>query len=829
MAAGAAREAATHVPAAGASFAVSDFETVDVVASRELGFGLAREPFCTPSNNVALALEASETLRVLLKHKSRKGDFVRHQCGVNAGDTQGATEPPIDEFDKPCALLPIVDVKVKLLEPADAGERLPGRCDARLLAAALTVTVAGDAPCRVVDLLERFATDANHRAGAGPASERARRAIAVADTVRMLALVSAGATRATEVNEQVLAITAGNVNSAISSAKRILVGDLNLRLNLTLFQAYRVGTNAVPRTFELSRWSGAYGAGFDIGSSGGIGIRASSVTADRRNHGKVLMTQAEVDDWCGYAAARHFVEMADGTYAPRPRETRGVPHLTIPGVHAYLDPYVDALEHARTLLGLEERFTVDSVQVLPLGPFAERQFPHIHESADVTSPRRFRNPVDRQFEGRAYQSDGTASDVALFREPLAPLPAVTAPEDNCFATCQSALASAFGAAAALAVLARLVARTAFPSRAPAVRDACGDVALLHAHLVYFYAASAAAPPPTEAPVPLLFVAHAGLFLNAIFLSAHGLSDLAINEGHSRAPALVAEHMRTQERRGESAVGAPLRALVSEEAFAVARRFWMPFERTKHLSPWRSVAPLLQRFLETDGSLDLSLAALSGFSDEIERVIKDSFLFASADGMAAPVAPHPLAGVTSASAVRAEHVVPKITPRLREGGVVEPAQATLVGLPALGFQQLLNLLMAASTDASTDSNVSLNFGYLVLRPSAAPDVLTLAASQRSSKAISALNVEGDEAQFGSRSEKLLTTRLQRAAWAWNVRAVRNLCLDVSPPLSDARRSRGELEINKFCRNRQLALNSEGRESTQQVRAEQAFERAYDAGA
>ena len=49
-----------------------------------------------------------------------------------------------------------------------------------------------------------------------------------------------------------------------------------------LCQVWRVGTSNVPRTYETTPWSGCYGAGFDLGTSGGIGIRASSATADKR-------------------------------------------------------------------------------------------------------------------------------------------------------------------------------------------------------------------------------------------------------------------------------------------------------------------------------------------------------------------------------------------------------------------------------------------------------------------------------------------------------------------------------------------------------------------
>lgn len=100
-----------------------------------------------------------------------------------------------------------------------------------------------------------------------------------------------------------------------------------------------------------------------------------------RNHGKILMAQSQVDEWCAESAKSHYMQVDDQHYAAVPREARGVPHMTIPGLHAYLDDYTDALERTRTLIGAEDRRTVDSLQCLPLSPFAERQPPHISEGS----------------------------------------------------------------------------------------------------------------------------------------------------------------------------------------------------------------------------------------------------------------------------------------------------------------------------------------------------------------------------------------------------------------------------------------------------------------
>ena len=130
----AAREAASSTP-------VSDFESASVTS--EAALGVATEPHATPSNNLALALEANEQIRMLFKSKSHRGDPCRHLCGV-ATPTELA-ETACEEHDRPQTLLPIVDCKVDLLEDELADvpplTPLPHRRDAGL------ATVAISSPC----------------------------------------------------------------------------------------------------------------------------------------------------------------------------------------------------------------------------------------------------------------------------------------------------------------------------------------------------------------------------------------------------------------------------------------------------------------------------------------------------------------------------------------------------------------------------------------------------------------------------------------------------------------------------------------------------------
>lgn len=103
-----------------------------------------------------------------------------------------------------------------------------------------------------------------------------------------------------------------------------------------------------------------------------------------RNHGKLLMSQSQVDDWCATLAKSHYMQISDTLYTAIPREARGVPHYTVPGLHQYFFHYVEALQRARGLMGIEDHRTVDSLQCLPFGPFSERQAPHVAEGSGAS-------------------------------------------------------------------------------------------------------------------------------------------------------------------------------------------------------------------------------------------------------------------------------------------------------------------------------------------------------------------------------------------------------------------------------------------------------------
>ena len=533
------------------------------------------------------------------------------------------------------------------------------------------------------------------------------------------------------------------------------------------------------------------------------------------------MGQEQVDEWCAELAKRHYMPISDTHYAAIPREARGVPHATTPGVHAYLDDYADAMERARTLLGIDDRRTVDSLQCLTLGPFAERQPPHVSEQSDPTVPKRFRNPDDAvRSEGRAFQVDATCEDVAITREPLIPCVAITSPQDCIFGQSQPFVTSILGAVAALDQLSRCAFLTAHP-KCPPIRMASQEVYLLYTLLKCYY--SGETPPHG---LSHLWAAQAVVYLNAIFTSGHLMADNTIVEAHALGPAACVKRMKEQAQRSKRPIGAPLKKLVTAEQFALAEKWWAPFLRTQeNLNVWLTVQPLVQRFAEANGSLDQSLEHLNRFWSAVDKLMRfGAWLHHSPDGMKPPVEPSPLAGVRAATQVRAEHVTPQFVGRSGRFGESKPATACILGVMPMGLQQLASLLQASVNDERVVVQYAHNFSFLIYRPSAAPDILTANNKERSSKAISCVNVEGDEAAFGTRADKMAACKLHRAAWKANLDYVKPLCLRVCPPRSDRERSRGDRAAVDFAKERKRALDAENLLTRQQIAADELFHTA-----
>ena len=92
-------------------------------------------------------------------------------------------------------------------------------------------------------------------------------------------------------------------------------------------------------------------------------------------------------------------------------------------------------------------------------------------------------------------------------------------------------------------------------------------------------------------------------------------------------------------------------------------------------------------------------------------------------------------------------------------------------------------------AGVQCQVARNEGGLSLRVSSAADILDAKGKPRSAKSISPVQTEADESAFGTREDKILGCREQRAAWDANVAYLAPVFAEVRPPLPRERRLRG----------------------------------------
>ena len=148
----------------------------------------------------------------------------------------------------------------------------------------------------------------------------------------------------------------------------------------------------------------------------------------------------------------------------------------------------------------------------------------------------------------------------------------------------------------------------------------------------------------------------------------------------------------------------------------------------------------------------------------------------------------------------------------------------IGIMPMGFQQILALLMAAPNVNNVTVQYAHNFGYLIYRPSAAPDILTSKNRERSSKAISCVNVEGDEQAFGTRREKVRMCKLHRLAWRINLDLVLPLCTAIAKPLPDAERARGDIKAVDYIKACKRDLDAAGMHTKQEHEAAALFHQA-----
>ena len=556
--------------------------------------------------------------------------------------------------------------------------------------------------------------------------------------------------------------------------------------------------------------SGAYGAGIDLGSSGGVGLRCSALFADKRHHGKLLVDQETADEYCEALAKRHYMKVDDTHYDSIPVEARGIPHLATPGLHSFLDEYYQSMQTLRKHTHPErhknsEYPTTESLACLPFTPFAQALAPGTTPELDVTRQFAFRNRADQvDLDGRCFLNDNTAEDVGILREPLFPRAQITDAADNPFETADCHVDSFFNAAATVAIM---------------IDVWLGDCPPFEKVTQIAKSFHGKAAPCRDMHV----IADVMVLINSMFPTMLGVAKPHILSAYAAAPYISHKAAKHQQENSKPVEGLRLTEMglptvdVSEAVRYGERFFTMVFPE---------LCPLLAVLHRMNGRYDLSINEIKDVSEKLERAVRSTWFFQSPDGRLPPDCSSPLEGVASPAKVNSKHVAPCIVDRQQPDGSWEKARGALVGVVPGGYRQLLSLLVASST-MSVSVQVYRNFGGLLLRPSAAADILTQGGKQRSDKAISPLGVEGDQLAWGTREGKLRNCKRQRRAWKANLSLIRPLCVTVSQPVPAEQRMQSDDTCVSYIRSRVASHRQTGTRTSEEIESLAAFNTAVAA--
>lgn len=473
---------------------------------------------------------------------------------------------------------------------------------------------------------------------------------------------------------------------------------------------------------------------------------------------------------------------------------RGIPHGFTPGIHAMARDYCGFLEALRAATGREDADTVDSVQVLPFSPFSQAVRPDLEPSSDASLRTCFRDEAECSVaSGRAYLVDATSEDMAIAKEPLFRRPSQCSAGDNPFSTAYENVDSFFNAVNALA----LVARTACHLRSP---EATPAECVSHLHSIVSKLVDCSYDQSEAALVDASWAADALLLLNTMYPSDTRVQASAIDPGVAKAVPYVQQLVALGRRP------ACLERALPKAEMAGMRRLWAAFCRLEPARcAWTSgVAPLLTLVLAHDGSHKTSLEVVAQFRAALDAAARAVWLVHSEDGTARPPPGSPMSDAASPAGVATHHISPVFVEDHFDG---LEQRGSVVGLKPHSFRQVLALAMGARI-AGVECQVALNEGGLSLRLSSDATILDALGNERTPKATSPVQTEGDEAAFGAREEKVSGAKLQKSAYDINAKLIAPLCRAVDPPRSPGKAARGEFGFSDHFRDAECELAANG---------------------
>ena len=425
-------------------------------------------------------------------------------------------------------------------------------------------------------------------------------------------------------------------------------------------------------------------------------------------------------------AKSHWVKFKDGKhFTESPVATRGVPHCMIPGVHASLEKYGDALETLRRHTKREDAQTVDSLMCLPYSAWTQALAPVIEATADLSMRLCVRDPQYSSIStGRAYLPDATSEEEAIVREPLLRRPSQTSVNDNPFATSYKNIDTFFNAACHLSLMCKdLDGR--FTSN---VVDGLWKT-------IDNWIMGSAAPGPW-----IVQASDAVLLLCVMYPCTWKINEKCILECFAKAcPQAVAAFEAAQTGVDKML----LHNLLEKPELLQAQKWWSAFRRHKKGDPqvcaWKSgVAPLIKLLEIHDGSHYVTTERCEEVRNALERAVQSAFLVHSEDGYKPPPAECPASAAKCPAGVRRPMIDPIFVGNEERG--IE-ARGCLVGLKPFQYRQIANLALGAGC-VEVECQVFRNEGGLNLRISSAADILDKDGLERSAKSLSPVQVEGN---------------------------------------------------------------------------------------
>ena len=513
------------------------------------------------------------------------------------------------------------------------------------------------------------------------------------------------------------------------------------------------------------------------------------------------------------------IAIANGTppskyYTATPICTRGIPHNFTPGLHSLLNDYCSFLESYRTMSDREHKDTVDSIMCLPFSPFTQALNPDLEPTADVSLRTCFRDQLENSVStGRGYLPDATSEADAIATEPLFRRPCQVTSGDCPFANSYEAVDTFFNACNTLALLARSCARAKDPDY-----GASDCVATLHATIDKYVNGEEGRLSVSDSA----WAADALVLLNVLYPCSVNTGEFAILDGIAKSAHFCQKAINSEHPTAFTIETMPCLQNVDVR---MVRMFWSSFCRSgASKCAWKwGVAPFLTLLLQHNGSHKTSPEVIAQFRNGLETAVRAVWLVYSPDGVSPPPADHPASTAASPAHIARHHIDPVFVGNQSTGLRQRGAS---IGMKPHSYRQVLAELLGAKI-VGVECNVALNEGGLSLRVSSDPTILDEHGKERTDKAISPVQTEGDESAYGSREDKIEGAVAQKQAWDRNALLCKPLYTAIEPPRHPEVRGRGEFGFSQFFQAEHAKMASDGQRMSESfVHAKQMMVAAAD---